>query len=266
MRVTFLGTGAAGGVPLFGCTCAACERAHHEPAFVRRPCSALIESGSTRILLDAGLTDLHERFKPGELDAIVLTHFHPDHVQGLFHLRWGVGTRIPVYAPPDSEGCADLYKHPGILEFHALAKFETITIGALTLTPLPLIHSKATFGYAIESSTGSRFAYLTDTLGLPPRTEIFLTDWQPNGLALDCSYPPQDAPKNHNDWNTALTIIDKVRPQQAWLTHISHSVDTWLLTSGESYPGIAIAMDGARVDLPASLDSPQPSSSFVQVY
>ena len=90
MRINFLGTGAAGGVPLFGCTCVACERARLDPVFVRRPCSALIESGNTRILLDAGLTDLHERFNPGELDAIVLTHFHPDHVQGLFHLRWGV--------------------------------------------------------------------------------------------------------------------------------------------------------------------------------
>lgn len=256
MRVTFLGTGAAGGVPLFGCHCTACKRARHEPAFVRRPCSALIESGGTRILLDAGLPDLHERFNPGDLDAIMLTHFHPDHVQGLFHLRWGVGTRIPVYGPPDSEGCADLYKHPGMLEFHALTKFEPLCIGTLTLTPVPLIHSKVTFGYAVESSGGSRFAYLTDTLGFPPRTEAFLTDWQPHGMALDCSFPPQSAPKNHNDWNTALALIDKVAAQRSWLTHIGHSLDTWLLGSGESCPRAAIARDGDRVDLQASSDRP----------
>lgn len=247
MRVTFLGTGAAGGVPLFGCSCIACERARREPAFVRRPCSALIESGNTRILLDAGLTDLHERFAPGDLDAIVLTHFHPDHVQGLFHLRWGVGTRIPVYGPPDSEGCADLYKHPGVLKFHALTKFELLSVGALTLTPVPLIHSKVTFGYAIESSSGSRFAYLTDTLGLPPRTEAFLTDWQPHGLAFDCSYPPQIEPKNHNDWPTALAAIDKVNPDRTWLTHIGHDLDAWLLTTSESFPHVEIAKDGEQV-------------------
>ena len=256
MRVTFLGTGSAGGVPLFGCGCVACERARLGPALVRRPCSALIESGNTRILLDAGLTDLHERFAPGDLDAIVLTHFHPDHVQGLFHLRWGVGARLAVYGPPDSEGCADLYKHPGVLEFHALTKFEPLSIGALTLTPVPLIHSKVTFGYAIESSNGSRFAYLTDTLGLPLRTEAFLTDWRPQGLALDCSYPPLDEPKNHNYWTKALTVIDKVKPQRAWLTHISHKLDAWLLETGASSPHAAIAMDGDRVDLPAGLDRP----------
>ena len=247
MRITFLGTGAAGGVPLFGCSCVACERARSEPAFVRRPCSALIKSGNTRILLDAGLTDLHERFSPGDLDAIVLTHFHPDHVQGLFHLRWGVGTRIPVYGPPDSEGCADLYKHPGVLEFHALTKFVAITIADVTLTPLPLIHSKVTFGYAIESSRGSRFSYLTDTLGLPPRTETFLTDWHPHGLALDCSYPPQIEPKNHNDWPTALATINKVNPDRTWLTHIGHNLDAWLLATSESSPHAEIAKDGEQV-------------------
>jgi phosphoribosyl 1,2-cyclic phosphate phosphodiesterase len=258
MYITFLGTGAAGGVPLFGCSCIACERARITLVFVRRPCSALIESGNTRILLDAGLTDLHERFAPGDLDAIVLTHFHPDHVQGLFHLRWGVGTRIPVYGPPDSEGCADLYKHPGVLEFHTLTKFEPVSIGALTITPVPLIHSKVTFGYAIESSSGIRFAYLTDTLDLPPRTETFLTDWHPHGLALDCSFPPQSEPKNHNDWATALAVIDKVNPERAWLTHISHTLDAWLLGKGESSSRAAIAMDGDRVDFQASSNSPQP--------
>ncbi len=249
MRVTFLGTGAAGGVPLFGCSCVACARARLEPVFVRRPCSALIESGNTRILLDAGLTDLHERFAPGDLDAIVLTHFHPDHVQGLFHLRWGVGQRIPVYGPPDLQGCADLYKHPGVLEFHALTKFEQLSVGALTLTPVPLIHSKVTFGYAIESSSGSRCAYLTDTLGLPPRTEAFLTDWQPHGLTLDCSFPPQSEPKNHNDWTAANAQIDKVNPQRAWLTHISHTLDAWLIDEDEKSPRATIARDGDQLHL-----------------
>jgi len=169
-----------------------------------------------------------------------------------------VGTRIPVYGPPDSEGCADLYKHPGVLDFHALTKFEPVSIGTLTLTPVPLIHSKVTFGYAIESSSGIRFAYLTDTLGLPPRTETFLTDWHPHGLALDCSFAPQSEPKNHNDWTTALAVIDKVNPERAWLTHISHTLDAWLLGKGELSSRAAIAMDGDQAHLQASAKSPKP--------
>lgn len=249
MRVTFLGTGAAGGVPRYGCPCVACERARLDPAHARRPCSAVIESGRTRVLLDGGLVDLHERFVPGTLDAIVLTHFHPDHVQGLFHLRWGFGARLPVYGPPDSQGCADLYQHPGLLEFRALAAFEPVTIGELTLTPLPLVHSKITFGYAVESAAAARFAYLTDTLGLPPPTERFLAGWGAHGLAVDCSYPPKSDPRNHNDWTTALALVDRLQPGRAWLTHISHNVDAWLMGSGEAPARALVASDGQQIEL-----------------
>jgi phosphoribosyl 1,2-cyclic phosphate phosphodiesterase len=251
VRVTFLGTGAAGGVPLYGCTCRACSRAQAEPRHVRRPCSALIEHGHTRVLIDGGLMDLHERFPSGSLSAIVLTHFHPDHVQGLFHLRWGRGAAIPVLAPPDSEGCADLYKHPGLLDFQRLAKFEPHRIGSLSFTPLPLVHSKPTFGYAIESSERTRLAYLTDTLGLPPATEDFLRSWQADGLAIDCSFPPQPhEPRGHNDWDRALAAIASVAPRRAWLTHVGHTLDDWRIGADPVLPGrVSVAGDGEVCDL-----------------
>ena len=251
MRVTFLGTGDAGGVPLYGCNCPACMRARAVADFHRRPCTVLVEAEDTRILIDAGLTDLTERFPPGSLSAIVLTHFHPDHVQGLFHLRWGVGQPIAVYGPPDSDGCADLYKHPGLLEFRHLAKFKSFHVDDLTITPLPLIHSKPTFGYAVEDATGARVAYLTDTVGLPPKTETFLRDWQASALVLDCSYPPlQDSPSHHNDLTLALATIEAVGPEQAWLTHIGHEFDAWLIDNeGSLPPGVAIARDGGSIEV-----------------
>lgn len=254
MRISFLGTGDAGGVPLYGCACGACARAHADPAWRRRPCSALVEAGTTRILLDAGLPDLAERFAPGSLSAIVLTHFHPDHVQGLFHLRWGVGPTIAVHAPPDAEGCADLYKHPGLLDFRRCAKFETFRLGSLNITPLPLIHSKPTFGYAIEDAHGHRFAYLTDTAGLPPRTLAFLQDWRPDGMAIDCSHPPSptDMPgsRNHNDFRQALAILEAVAPAQGWLTHLGHEVDAWMMTSRPALPpSVHVARDGDVIEL-----------------
>ncbi len=256
MRVTFLGTGDAGGVPRYGCSCAACARARSNPVYRRRNCSALVESGQTRILLDAGLTDLTERFAPGSLSAIVLTHYHPDHVQGLFHLRWGQGAPLDVYGPPDSEGCADLYKHPGMLAFQRLAKFEPVNLGELTITPLPLVHSKVTFGYAIESARGRRFAYLTDTAGLPPATLAFLRNWRPDGMALDCSHPPGAPSRNHNDLDQALGSIAAVAPGQAWLTHMGHEFDHYELAQapGLALPrGVFIARDGELCRIRAAL-------------
>lgn len=254
MRITFLGTGDAGGVPRYGCDCPACTRARTEVKFRRLPCTALVEVGATRILLDAGLTDLAERFKPGTLSAIVLTHFHPDHVQGLFHLRWGSGPSIAVFGPPDTQGCADLYKNHGLLKFSRLEKFAPIQIGELTLTPLPLIHSKPTFGYVIEDGAGHRFAYLTDTKGLPPQTEEFLKDGTVCGLAIDCTFAPHPNPSNHNDLTQALTVIERIHPQHAWLTHVGHELDTWLQAhhGGDLPPHVSVVRDGDCVFQPAA--------------
>ncbi len=117
MQLTFLGTGGAQQVPVFGCDCLICQRARREPAFRRRACSAMLNYQGETTLLDAGLPALERRFSAGQIQRFLLTHYHMDHVQGLFPLRWGCGNSIPVYGPPDEQGCDDLFKHPGILAF-----------------------------------------------------------------------------------------------------------------------------------------------------
>jgi len=260
VRLTFLGTGSTSAPPLYGCACAVCTDARFNSGLRRRPASALVEAGVTRLLVDAGLMNLAERFSSGDFPTILLTHFHPDHVQGLFHLRWGLGKRIPTHCPPDPEGCADLYKNPGLLDFRPMRKFEPLHEGAVTITPVPLIHSKVTLGYCLEHQ-GGRIAYLTDTAGLPPRTEAFLRDWQPSALVIDCSHPPHPpqspqsvAPKNHNDLTLALAVIAAIRPERAWLTHIGHELDAWLKDNGHSLPAqVFVARDGDVIDLSSGM-------------
>ena len=246
MRLTLLGSGDSGQLPVYNCTCAACARARRHPAYRRGPCSALVECGGQRWLLDSGLTDLCERFAPGSLAGILQTHYHADHAQGLLHLRWGTGLRIPVHGPADPEGFADLYKHPGILDFsQPFAAFERRQLGALGVTALPLVHSKPTFGYLLEGE-GRTLAYLTDTVGLPDRTREFLQDTALDVLVLDCSTPPQEAPpRNHNDLSRALQCIDALQPAQAVLTHIGHALDAWFMQAPRELPGnVCLAYDG----------------------
>ena len=106
MRITLLGTGDAGGTPRFGCPCAACKN------LVRTPARGLLESASGRLLLDAGA-----ELPPERLDAVLLTHFHLDHLTGLLPLRFGVGDPLPVYSPSDETRRDYLFKERGVLDF-----------------------------------------------------------------------------------------------------------------------------------------------------
>lgn len=248
MEFQFLGTGNARQVPCYGCDCIACTRARSVTDYRRGPCSAKIETDEGTILLDAGLTDLAERFPTGSISAIFLTHYHMDHVQGLFHLRWGKNVSIPVLGPDDPNGCDDLFKHPGILQFLSPpVHFEPVIINGISITPLPLNHSKPCNGYLIDSGMHS-LAYLTDTLNLPLATQQFLQKMQPQVVVVDCSYPPIPNPKNHNSLTEALDIINTIKPKTAYLTHISHDLDRFFIEQQYHLPAnVFLAKDNEKI-------------------
>src|SRR5690606_39350396 len=138
-------------VPMYNCHCQARQRARLEPRCKRGACSVALSLDGQQWLIDGGCTDLCERFPAPLLHGILQTHYHADHAQGLLHLRWGKGLTIPVLGPPDPDGLADLYKHPGILDFsRTLSPFETLALDGFSLTALPLQHSKLTYGYLLE--------------------------------------------------------------------------------------------------------------------
>jgi phosphoribosyl 1,2-cyclic phosphate phosphodiesterase len=200
-----------------------------------------------RYLLDAGLLNLSCRFPAGSLHGVLLTHFHPDHVQGLFHLRWGTGLQIPVYCPPDSEGCADLYKHPGILQFQPQSAFIPFMLGDLQVTPLPLKHSKCTYGYLLQRK-GRRIAYLTDTKGLPPRVADLLADQPLHCMVIDCSFPPGSEQQGHNNLDDVLALCACIMPRLTVLTHIGHDLDIWLRAHPDVLPNnLVVGSDGQQV-------------------
>ena len=91
MRVTVLGCGGAGGVPLVGGDWGACDP--REPKNRRRRVSILIEDGPkenpTRLMVDTS-PDLREQVLDAgvqSLDGIVFTHNHADHIHGIDDLR-----------------------------------------------------------------------------------------------------------------------------------------------------------------------------------
>lgn len=235
MRLTLLGTGDAAGMPRYGCDCGSCFIARTKPGYRRNTASALLEVDNKRYLIDAGLMDITDRFPAPTLDGIFVTHFHPDHVQGLFHLRWGSGKKIPVFCPTDNSGCADLFKHSGILDFQVLRKYEPMRLGEVIITPLPLIHSKPTLGYLIDYKE-QRIAYLVDTKGLPPRVEKLLGEKQLETMVIDTSSPPGVDNRNHNNLVDTLSLHQRIKPRKTIMTHINHDFDLWLKENMECLP------------------------------
>jgi phosphoribosyl 1,2-cyclic phosphate phosphodiesterase len=234
MKVSILGSGNAAGTPVYGCHCA-----------------ALVEAAGIRVLIDAGLLDLQERFAAGTLEYILLTHYHMDHVQGLFRLRWGRGVTIRVISPVDHRGCDDLYEHPGILDFGGRAQpFQEFSLGPLSVTPVPLAHSRPTLGYVIATA-GRTVAYLTDTRGLPDPTLSFLRRTRLDLMVLDCTEPPAPHPAGgHNDLTSALRGHADVGPAQTLLTHIGHELNNYLDAHPQALPPeVSRASDGLVLEL-----------------
>ncbi|HBM3181570.1 TPA: phosphonate metabolism protein PhnP [Klebsiella oxytoca] len=250
LSIRLTGTGGAQLVPVFGCDCPACRRARADEAHRRRPCSAIVKFNSAVTLLDAGLPDLMTQWPAGSFQQFLLTHYHMDHVQGLFPLRWGVGESIAVYGPPDDQGCDDLFKHPGLLDFsHTVEPFVRFELQGLRVTPLPLNHSRLTFGYLLESAH-SRVAWLSDTAVLPEKTLKFLLNNQPQLIIIDCSHEPRpQPPRNHCDLNTVQAINQVIGCPRVILTHISHRFDAWMME--HSLPaGFEAGFDGMEIMLP----------------
>ncbi|ANF57366.1 phosphonate metabolism protein PhnP [Halotalea alkalilenta] len=240
------GSGDVAGVPVFGCNCPACARARRDPRHCRGPASAEIDSDHGRYLIDAGRHDLIQSCEQRRPRAILLTHYHADHVQGLLTLRWGVGESIPVFGPRDERGFDDLYKHPGILDFRPpLRAFEPCDIGGLTVMPVPLAHSRPTFGYCLQG-VRRRVAYLTDTVGLPAETERFLRAFRPDLALIDATYlDGQDAGSNHNHLGQALALLAAIGTRQGVLTHLGHRLDCAALEGRLELPqGRWLAEDG----------------------
>src|SRR5207237_4191000 len=103
-RLTVLGSGTSMGVPTIGCNCAVCSSA--DPHDRRTRPSILLEYNSRVVLIDT-TPDFREqaiREKIRQLDAVIYTHSHADHILGLddirplsFHRAEG---KIPLYAQP----------------------------------------------------------------------------------------------------------------------------------------------------------------------
>ncbi|SIT03622.1 phosphoribosyl 1,2-cyclic phosphate phosphodiesterase [Roseivivax lentus] len=256
LRFTILGCGSSGGVPRLGGHWGDCDP--ENPKNTRRRCSLLIEregaEGTTRVLIDTS-PDLRAQLLGagvGELDAVVYTHSHADHVHGIDDLRmivFNMRARLPVWADgPTQEALYARFgyafiqpedsPYPPILDMNTIHDGPFTIDGAggpVTLTPFEAEHgSMDALGFRVGD-----FAYLPDVAKIPEDSWAKLHD-------LDCWVVDalrRTPHPTHAHLDMTLGWIERAKPRRAVLTNMHIDLD-YATLAAETPEHITPAYDG----------------------
>ncbi len=227
MKITFLGTGTSQGIPVIGSKHPVCLS--NDPKDKRLRVSVLISWQNHNYVIDCG-PDFRQqmlRHQVDKLDGILFTHEHSDHTAGIddirpFFFRQG---DIPVYANIQVVKSlkkrfdyifADDNRYPGApaVEVHYVENNKPFKIGNKTAIPVEAYHNRLkVFGYRI-----GEFAYLTDVKTISPKEIEKIKGVKVlsvNALRIEPHH-------SHFNLEEALELVEKVKPERTYLSHISH--------------------------------------------
>lgn len=252
MKGIFLGTGTSQGVPVIACSCEVCKSTDQMDKRLRT--SFFIESDTTSIVIDTG-PDFRQQMLNNainKLDAVVFTHEHKDHVAGLDDIRafnFSQKKDMDVYA---SERVQDVLKrefpyvfsenkYPGVpqVQLHTIQD-ESFRIGDIELTPINVEHYiMPVKGYRIGD-----LSYITDAKKISP----IEFDKIRGSKVLVLNALRKSEHISHFNLAEALAIIEEIKPEKAYLTHISHLMGLHESVSKELPKNVEIAYDGLQLE------------------
>lgn len=250
MRLLFLGTGTSTGNPEIGCQCPVCTS--KDPRDWRMRSSVLVEAEGRRILIDCGPDFRWQMIKNRvyHLDGVLLTHEHYDHVGGLDDLRpFCRNGAVDIYAEANVVEAVHtrlpyvfkVNRYPGVpnLELHTI-DLRPFTVAGVEVTPIRVMHAQLPIlGYRIGN-----MAYLTDLKTLPeeelPKLEGL------DVLILDALRKWEHL--SHETVDEALAHIDRLRPREAYLIHMSHHIGLQAVVEKELPPHVHYSYDGLSIE------------------
>jgi phosphoribosyl 1,2-cyclic phosphate phosphodiesterase len=226
LKITFLGTGTSQGIPIIGSKHPVCLSTDSRDKRLR--VSILVEWGKYTYVVDCG-PDFRQqmlRVNCEKLDGILFTHEHSDHVAGLDDIR-------PFYF---RQGDIEIYAHERVLKSLA-TRFDyiftkedkypgvpTLSINTIENKPFKLHdlevipvngmhHKLQVFGFRF-----GEFAYLTDM----KTVEDAEIEKIKNIKVLVINALRVEPHISHFNLEEAFDFIQKVNPEKAYITHISH--------------------------------------------
>jgi phosphoribosyl 1,2-cyclic phosphate phosphodiesterase len=256
MRLTFLGTGTSFGVPQIGCDCPVCRSS--DPRDKRTRSGALLQTGGSTLLLDTP-PELRLQLIAGgftSVDAVMYTHEHADHINGIDDLRmFSVRQRrpLPVYGPAETLGRIrtsftyifdDVRPYEGTskpaLALHPVEPGRPLRVAGVEVLPLAFQHGHLrVFGYRFGP-----LAYITDVKSIPDAERDQLREldvlvinalwWRPHPTHLSIA--------------EAVETARQLGARRTYLTHLTHETGHEALAA-RLPPGIMPAYDGLTVEV-----------------
>lgn len=253
-KFLFLGTGGSAGVPLIGCDCSVCTS--KDPKNQRLRPSGLITVGGKKLLIDIGPDFRAQALRAGikELDGLLLTHTHYDHIAGIDELRiFNVRQKKSFPCLLSKESDLDLRSRYSYL-FRAKEADEADATqidccvlpsdaGHIDFLGVPIRYFS--FFQGKMQITGFRighFAYVSDIR----RFDETIFDHLAGVEKLVLSALRSEPSRMHFTLDEATAFARKVGAQETYLTHISHAIDHATVSKRLS-SGMHLGYDGLEV-------------------
>ena len=253
MIITILGSGTSGGVPMIGCHCEVCSSGDSRDKRLRT--SILLQINNKNFVFDAG-PDFRQqmlREKVDTLEAIIFTHPHRDHTAGLDDVRaynHFQQKAMDIYVTAETENSLRKEYHyvfydvwyPGLPKINFCPITNTpFNISEITFIPIEVMHYKMkVFGYRIED-----FTYITDAnfISNEEKSKIF------GCKVLILNALRKEKHISHFNLEEALQLIEELKPEKAYLTHLSHQMGKHAEVTKELPENVFIAYDGLQIEL-----------------
>lgn len=253
MNITFLGTGTSQGVPVIGCTCEVCTSVDFRDKRLRTSLHLLVDGKS--IIIDSG-PDFRQQVltnRIGQLDALLFTHEHKDHVAGMDDVRsfnFLQQRAMPVYAHArviESLKREFSYvfaekKYPGVpqVDIHEIGSSPFEAVG-VQFRPIQVMHYKLpVLGFRVQD-----FTYITDANDISDLEKEKIQ----GSKVLVVNALQKEKHLSHFTLAEALQLIEELKPEQAYLIHMSHRMGLHREVTTELPPGVHLAFDGLTVTL-----------------
>jgi phosphoribosyl 1,2-cyclic phosphate phosphodiesterase len=254
LKVYFLGTGTSQGIPIIGSDHEVCKSADSKDKRLR--VSVWVTWDDYSYVIDCG-PDFRQQMLTcncKKVDGILFTHEHADHTAGLddirpFNFRQGV---MPIYA--HKRVIENLKKrfdyifetenrYPGAPSVKTIEveNNRPFIIGDKMAIPVNVMHGDLqVFGYRIDD-----FAYLTDVKTI----EDIEVEKLKNLKVLVVNALRKELHDSHFNLQEALDFIALVKPQKAYITHISHILGFHEVVQKELPDNVFLAYDNLEITI-----------------